>query len=106
MEIKQRMSKRLAWLLGVVVLVAIGLLVACGSNYSASSDGLVLVGSQGSGLIETFSFNLGTGRDGGGQQYAAGYVERGMRSEWGAVVAGGGPGGGICVRDHQRKFVV
>jgi DNA-binding beta-propeller fold protein YncE len=61
MEIKQRMSKRLGWLLGVVVLVAIGVLVACGSNYDASSDGLMLVGSQGSGLVETFSFNLGTG---------------------------------------------
>ena len=55
------MSKRFAWLLGVVVLVSIGVLVACGSNYNASSDGLVLVGSQGSGLIETFSFNLNNG---------------------------------------------
>jgi hypothetical protein len=61
MEINQRMSKRLAWLLGVVLLVSIGLLVACGSKYNASSDGLVLVGSQGSGLIETFSFNVGSG---------------------------------------------
>jgi 6-phosphogluconolactonase (cycloisomerase 2 family) len=61
MEINQRMSKRFAWLLGVVVLVSIGVLVACGTTYNASSDGLVLVGSQGSGLIETFSFNLGTG---------------------------------------------
>ncbi len=55
------MSKRLAWVLGVVVLVSIGVLVACGSNYNASSDGLLLVGSQGSGLIETFSFNLSNG---------------------------------------------
>jgi 6-phosphogluconolactonase (cycloisomerase 2 family) len=55
------MSKRLAWLLGVVGLVLIGLLVACGTKYNASSDGLVLVGSQGSGLIETFSFNTGNG---------------------------------------------
>jgi 6-phosphogluconolactonase (cycloisomerase 2 family) len=61
MEINQRMSNRLAWLLGVLVLVSIGVLVACGSNYNASSDGLVLVGSQGSGLIETFSFNLNNG---------------------------------------------
>jgi 6-phosphogluconolactonase (cycloisomerase 2 family) len=61
MEINQRMSKRFAWLLGVVVLVSIGLLVACGSKYNSSSDGLVLVSSQGSGLIETFSFNLGSG---------------------------------------------
>ena len=55
------MSKRFGWLLGVVVLVAFGLLVACGSNYDPSSNGLVLVGSQGSGLIETFSFNLFNG---------------------------------------------
>jgi Lactonase, 7-bladed beta-propeller len=57
MEIKQRMSKRFGWLLGVVILMTIGLLVACGSSYNPSSDGLALVGSQGSGLIETFSFN-------------------------------------------------
>ena len=61
MEINERMSKRFAWLFGVGVLVMIGLLVACSSNYNPSSDGLVLVGSQGSGLIETFSFNLFNG---------------------------------------------
>jgi 6-phosphogluconolactonase (cycloisomerase 2 family) len=61
MEINKRMSKRFGWLLGGVVLVTIGLLVACGSNYDPSSDGLVLVGSQGSALIETFSFNLFNG---------------------------------------------
>jgi 6-phosphogluconolactonase (cycloisomerase 2 family) len=61
MEIKQRMSKRFGWLLGAVVLVLIGLLVACGSNYNASSDGLLIVGSQGSGLLETFSFTLNNG---------------------------------------------
>ena len=55
------MSKRFAWLLGTVGMVLIGLLLACGSNYNSSSDGLVLVGSQGSGLIETFSFNLNSG---------------------------------------------
>ncbi len=60
MEMNERMSKRLG-LLGVVVLVAIGVLVACGSNYNSSSDGLLLVGSQGSGLIETFSFSLNSG---------------------------------------------
>lgn len=55
------MSKRFAWLFGVAVLISIGLLVACGNNYNASSDGLVLVASQGSGLIETFGFNLFNG---------------------------------------------
>src|SRR5215472_9202024 len=54
------MAKRL-WLLGVAGLVLIALLVACGSNYNPSQDGLVQVGSQGSGLIETFSFTLSNG---------------------------------------------
>lgn len=60
MEMNESMSKRW-WLLGVGVLVSIGLLVACGSNYNSSSNGLLLVGSQGSGLIETFSFSLNNG---------------------------------------------
>jgi len=54
------MSKR-SWLLGMGALVLIGLLLACGSNYNASQDGLLLVGSKGSGLIETFSFTLSNG---------------------------------------------
>ena len=55
------MSKRFAWLLGAVALVLIGLLVACGSYYNASSDGLLVVGSQGSALLETFAFTLNSG---------------------------------------------
>ena len=54
------MSKRW-WLLGAGVLISIGVLLACGSNYSRSQDGLLLVGSKGSGLIETFSFTLSNG---------------------------------------------
>jgi 6-phosphogluconolactonase (cycloisomerase 2 family) len=61
MEIKQRMSNRFAWLLGVVVLMAIGFLVACGSNYSTSNDGLVLTTSQGAAALQTFSFDLASG---------------------------------------------
>jgi len=61
MEIKQRMSKRFAWLLGIAVLVSIGLLVACGTSYHSTSDGLVIVGSQGSALLQTFSFDLDNG---------------------------------------------
>jgi hypothetical protein len=60
MEKNERMSKRF-WLLGLAGLLLIGLLVACGSNYDTSSDGLVIVGSQGSGLLESFGFNLNTG---------------------------------------------
>jgi len=55
------MSNRFAWLLGLVVLVTIGLLVACGTTYNSSTDGLVLLTSQGSGLLETFSFSLNKG---------------------------------------------
>jgi 6-phosphogluconolactonase (cycloisomerase 2 family) len=61
MEIMHRMSKRFAWLLGLVGLVVIGLLVACGTTYNSSSDGLVLTSSQGSALMETFSYSLASG---------------------------------------------
>ena len=54
------MSKRF-WLLGFVALVFVALLVACGSSYNSSSNGLVLVGSQGSSVIQTFSLNPGSG---------------------------------------------
>jgi len=54
------MSKRL-WLLGLVGLISAGLLVACGSKYNSSSNGLVVVGSQGSSVIQTFSFDLNSG---------------------------------------------
>jgi 6-phosphogluconolactonase (cycloisomerase 2 family) len=59
-EMNERMSKRL-WLLGLGLLVSIGVLMACGSKYNSSSNGLLLVGSQGSGLIQTFSFSLNNG---------------------------------------------
>jgi len=64
METNERMSKRF-WLLGLVGLISAGLLVACGSKYDSSSQGLVLVGSQGSNVIQTFSFNLNSGHAAG-----------------------------------------
>jgi 6-phosphogluconolactonase (cycloisomerase 2 family) len=63
METNERMSKRF-WLLGLAGLISAGLLVACGSNYNSSTNGLVLVGSQGSSVIQTFSFNLNNGHVG------------------------------------------
>ena len=54
------MSIRL-WLLGLVGLVLVALLVACGSSYNSSSNGLLLVGSQGSAVIQTYSFDLNSG---------------------------------------------
>jgi len=41
--------------------VSIGLLVACGTTYNKASDGLVLLSSQGSNVIQTFSFGLNKG---------------------------------------------
>ena len=57
------MSKRF-WLLGLAGLISAGLLLACGSNYNSSTNGLVLVGSQGSSVIQTYSFNLNSGHVG------------------------------------------
>lgn len=54
------MSRRF-WLLGLLGLVLVGLLVACGTNYNSSQDGLLVVGSQGSGLLQSFAFNLNSG---------------------------------------------
>jgi 6-phosphogluconolactonase (cycloisomerase 2 family) len=55
------MSKRF-WLLGLVGLVLVGLLLACSPTYSPNGQqGLVVVGSQGSALLETFAFDLSNG---------------------------------------------
>ncbi len=56
----ERMSKRF-WLLGFVAIILIAFLLACGSTYNSGSNGLVLVGSQGSSVIQTFSLNPGSG---------------------------------------------
>src|SRR6202008_4007653 len=63
METMERMSKRF-WLLGFLGLILVALLAACGSTYNSSSNGLVLVGSQGSSVIQTFSLNPNSGHIG------------------------------------------
>jgi len=55
------MSTRFPWLLGVLLLISIAWLMACGSKYTASSDGLLIVPSLGSGVLQSFSFNLANG---------------------------------------------
>ena len=61
-EIKRRMSTRFTWFFGVLVLLSIGVLVACsGSKFSTTSDGLVVSPTQGSATIDSFSFNLSNG---------------------------------------------
>src|SRR5271155_5040121 len=61
MEMNRRMSRRCAGVLAVVILLAIAMLLACNSTYSASSDGLVIVPSLGSAAVQAFSFNLTNG---------------------------------------------
>jgi len=57
------MRTRFTWILAILVLVAIGVLMACSTKYSASSssNGLVVVPSQGSAVMETFSLDLSNG---------------------------------------------
>lgn len=57
------MSKRWAWLAVLVVVILIAFLLACGNTYHQGSNGLVIVTSQGSGLLETFSFSLLAGNN-------------------------------------------
>jgi 6-phosphogluconolactonase (cycloisomerase 2 family) len=61
MEIEPRMSKRFGCWLGLSGLILVAFLVACGTKYNSSSDGLVFVGSQGSNAIQSFTFSLTNG---------------------------------------------
>jgi 6-phosphogluconolactonase len=55
------MRTRFTWIVALLVLVAIGFLMACSTKYKSSSNGLVVVPSQGSAVMQTFSLNLGNG---------------------------------------------
>jgi Lactonase, 7-bladed beta-propeller len=58
------MAKRWAWLAGLVTVVLIAFLLACGNTYyGPGKSGLIIVSSQGSGLLETFSFSLLAGNN-------------------------------------------
>ena len=56
------MRTRFTWLGGIAVLIAVGLLMSCSTKYSASSNGLIVVSTWGSAVMDTFSLNLSTGR--------------------------------------------
>src|SRR6202008_1657008 len=60
-EKNERMSKRFGLLGAMLGLVSIGFLLACGSNFNAGTDGLLIVGSQGSSALQTFAFTLNNG---------------------------------------------
>jgi 6-phosphogluconolactonase (cycloisomerase 2 family) len=62
------MRMRLTWILAILALVAIGVLMACSTKYSASSNGLVIVpstyyipGTANTPVMQSFSLNLSNG---------------------------------------------
>jgi len=55
------MSKRFGCWLGLSGLILAAFLVACGTKYNSSSDGLVFVASQGSNVVQSFTFSLTNG---------------------------------------------
>jgi hypothetical protein len=64
-EIKRRMRNRFssirAVILAVTALIATAVLVACSAKYASTSNGLVVVSTQGSAVMDTFSLDLGNG---------------------------------------------
>jgi 6-phosphogluconolactonase (cycloisomerase 2 family) len=56
------MRTRLTWMVAILTLVSIGVLMACSSKYTSSTDGLVVMPSQGSLVMETFSLDINNGR--------------------------------------------
>lgn len=55
------MRKRFTWILAVFALTALGVVVACSTKYTSSSNGLVVVPTLGSQVMQSFSLNLATG---------------------------------------------
>jgi len=55
------MRIRFTWTVAILALVAIGFLMACSSKYSSTSNGLVIVPTQGTAVMETFSLDLANG---------------------------------------------
>src|SRR5258708_39949961 len=55
------MRTRLAWIAAVLALVLLGFVVACSTKYSSSSNGLVVIASRDSKVMQTFSLSLSNG---------------------------------------------
>jgi DNA-binding beta-propeller fold protein YncE len=55
------MRTRFTWILAVVALISIGFVMACSTKYSSSSNGLLVVPSGFSQVMETFSLDLSNG---------------------------------------------
>ena len=56
------MRTRLTWIVAILTLVSIGVLMACSTKYTSSSNGLVVMPSQGSLVMQTFSLDISNGR--------------------------------------------
>jgi 6-phosphogluconolactonase len=55
------MRTRFTWIAAIFVLVSIGVLLACNTKYNSSSNGLVVIPSQGSAVMQSFSLDLTNG---------------------------------------------
>ena len=55
------MRTRFTWIVAILALVAVGVLVACSTKYSSSSNGLLVVPTQGAAVMQTFSIDLSNG---------------------------------------------
>jgi len=55
------MRTRFTWMAAVLVVIAIGLLAACSRKFTENSNGLVVVPTQGSAVMQTFSLDLSNG---------------------------------------------
>jgi 6-phosphogluconolactonase len=55
------MRTRVTCIVAILVLIAIGFLMACSTKYSPSNNGLVVVPTQGEAVMQSFSLDLGNG---------------------------------------------
>ena len=55
------MRIRFAWIAAILALIALGFLAACSTKYSASNNGLVVLPTEGSAVMQSFSLDLGNG---------------------------------------------
>ncbi len=55
------MRTRFTWIAAILALLTVGFLVACSTKYTAANNGLVVLPTAGSAVMQTFSLNLGNG---------------------------------------------
>lgn len=55
------MRTRVTCIVAILVLIAIGFLMACSTKFSPSNNGLVVVPTQGEAVMQSFSLDLGNG---------------------------------------------